>query len=82
MYCWIEDTILGGMQAYKGVKYITFLLKSLQKHADLNRNARIKKLYCTTQQYRMFSIGEVINGQVRSRYNKCCKACVISLYLE
>ena len=32
MYCWIEGTILGGVQARKEVQYITFLPKLLQKH--------------------------------------------------
>lgn len=49
MYCWIEDPILGRVQAYKKVKHITFLPELLQKHTDLNRNARIKPHNKTAQ---------------------------------
>lgn len=50
MYCWIEDPILDGVQAYKKVKCIAYLSELLQKDTDLNRNARIKKPHNKTAQ--------------------------------
>lgn len=70
MYCWIEDTILGGVPADKEVKCITFLPELLRNHTDLNRNTRIKKQCCMIKQQKMCSSRDMINGQVRSRYNK------------